>query len=49
MRDIIKMKKNGFYIIKDKFFTDAVDPYLKINKRETRPLNADKYAYGKRN
>lgn len=31
------MKKNGFYIIQDKFFTDAADPYLKINKRETRP------------
>ena len=29
------MKKTGFYIIKDKFFEDMPDPYLKGNKRET--------------
>lgn len=26
------MKKTGFYIIKDKFFEDIPDPYLKGNK-----------------
>lgn len=27
-----RMKKIGFYIIKDKFFEDMADPYLKSNK-----------------
>lgn len=31
------MKKTGFYIIKDKFFEDMADPYLKGNKTENRP------------
>lgn len=31
------MKKSGFYIIKDKFFLDMADPYLKENKCENRP------------
>lgn len=31
------MKKTGFYIIKDKFFTDMPDPYLKGNKAGNRP------------
>ena len=31
------MKKTGFYIIKDKFFKDMQDPYLKGNKAENRP------------
>ena len=31
------MKKTGFYIIKDKFFEDMSDPYLKENKAESRP------------
>ena len=31
------MKKTGFYIIKDKFFEDMSDPYLKGNKAQTRP------------
>ena len=31
------MKKTGFYIIKDKFFTDTPDPYLKGNKAGNRP------------
>lgn len=31
------MKKNGFYIIKDKFFEDIQDPYLKVNKTGNRP------------
>ena len=31
------MKKTGFYIIKDKFFEDMPDPYLKGNKAENRP------------
>ena len=31
------MKKTGFYIIKDKFFTDMQEPYLKGNKEENRP------------
>ena len=31
------MQKAGFYIIKDKFFEDMHDPYLKGNKSENRP------------
>ena len=31
------MKKTGFYIIKDKFFEDMKDPYLKRNKAGNRP------------
>ena len=31
------MKKTGFYIIKDKFFEDMPDPYLKGNKAVNRP------------
>lgn len=31
------MKKTGFYIIKDKFFEDMLDPYLKGNKTGNRP------------
>ncbi len=31
------MKKTGFYIIKDKFFEDMEDPYLKGNKAGNRP------------
>ncbi len=31
------MKKTGFYIIKDKFFEDVPDPYLKRNKAGNRP------------
>ena len=31
------MKKTGFYIIKDKFFEDMSDPYLKGNKEGNRP------------
>ena len=31
------MKETGFYIIKDKFFEDMPDPYLKYNKAENRP------------
>lgn len=31
------MKKTGFYIIKDKFFDDMPDPYLKGNKEGNRP------------
>lgn len=31
------MKKTGFYIIKDKFFEDIQDPYLKTNKKGNRP------------
>lgn len=31
------MKKTGFYIIKDKFFIDMQEPYLKGNKEENRP------------
>lgn len=31
------MKKTGFYIIKDKFFEDMQDPYLKGNKAGNRP------------
>ena len=32
-----EMKKTGFYIIKDKFFEDMSDPYLKGNKAGNRP------------
>ena len=32
-----QMKKTGFYIIKNEFFTDMNDPYLKGNKDENRP------------
>ena len=31
------MKKTGFYIIKDKFFEDMSEPYLKRNKSGNRP------------
>lgn len=31
------MKKTGFYIIKDVFFQDMADPYLKGNKQGNRP------------
>ncbi len=31
------MKKTGFYIIKDKFFEDMSEPYLKGNKAGSRP------------
>lgn len=31
------MKKTGFYIIKDNFFEDMPDPYLKGNKAGNRP------------
>ncbi len=31
------MKQAGFYIIKDNFFSDMADPYLKGNKAEARP------------
>lgn len=31
------MKKTGFYLIKDKFFEDMSDPYLKGNKAGNRP------------
>jgi len=31
------LKKAGFYIIRDQFFTDMADPYLKGNKNENRP------------
>ena len=31
------MKKTGFYIIKDEFFEDMSDPYLKGNKAGNRP------------
>lgn len=31
------MKKKGFYIIKDQFFKDMSDPYLKGNKEGMRP------------
>ena len=33
----MQMKKTGFYIVKDIFFNDISDPYLKGNKSETRP------------
>ena len=32
-----RMRKTGFYIIRDKFFEDMSDPYLKGNKAENRP------------
>ena len=32
-----QMKKTGFYIIKDKFFEDMPNPYLKGNKAGNRP------------
>lgn len=31
------MKKTGFYIIKEQFFENMSDPYLKGNKEENRP------------
>lgn len=31
------MEQYGFYVIKDIFFTDFPDPYLKGNKNENRP------------
>lgn len=31
------MKKSGFYIIKDSFFVDMNEPYLKGNKEGNRP------------
>lgn len=31
------MKKTGFYIIKDEFYSDMQDPYLKGNKEGNRP------------
>ncbi|WP_449460714.1 type III toxin-antitoxin system CptIN family toxin [Streptococcus suis] len=31
------MKQSGFYIIKEQFFEDMQDPYLKGNKGESRP------------
>ena len=31
------MKKTGFYVVKDKFFNDMSDPYLKGNKMGNRP------------
>ena len=31
------MEKSGFYIIKDRFFQDMSDPYLKGNKDANRP------------
>ena len=31
------MRKAGFYIIKNKFFEDMNEPYLKGNKNENRP------------
>ena len=33
----ICMKKTGFYIIKDSFFDDMNEPYLKGNKEGNRP------------
>lgn len=33
----LQMKKSGFYVIKDKFFEDMDDPYLKGNKSGNRP------------
>jgi len=33
----IYMTTSGFYIIKDEFFHDMNDPYLKGNKLESRP------------
>ena len=34
---LTEMKENGFYVIKDEFFSDMNDPYLKGNKNEKRP------------
>ncbi len=31
------MKKSGFYIIKEQFFEDMNEPYLKGNKEGNRP------------
>ena len=31
------MKKAGFYLLKDKFFEDMQDIYLKGNKQGSRP------------
>ena len=31
------MKRTGFYIVKEKFFEDMSDPYLKGNKEGNRP------------
>lgn len=31
------MKETGFYFIKDSFFEEMADPYLKWNKAESRP------------
>ena len=31
------LKERGFYVIRDKFFEDFPDPYLKGNKEERRP------------
>ena len=31
------MEKTGFYIIKEQFFEDMADPYLKGNKQGNRP------------
>lgn len=36
-KERIIMKKTGFYVIKDQFFDDVADPYLKGNKGENRP------------
>ena len=33
----LQMKKSGFYVIKDKFFEEMNDPYLKRNKGGNRP------------
>ena len=35
--EVERMKKTGFYIIKDKFFEDMSDPYLRGNKAGNRP------------
>lgn len=37
VKRVEQMKKMGFYIIKDKFFEDMSDPYLKGNKKGNRP------------
>lgn len=31
------LRERGFYVIKDQFFVDFPDPYLKGNKGEHRP------------
>jgi len=31
------LKERGFYVLKDQFFVDFPDPYLKGNKGEHRP------------